>query len=137
MLVDHNERGQSVSGLEEADIVGLIDHHRVADFQTRTPPFVRMEPLGSTSTGGRVIAVKQDLAKISLISPVCTMLGEKIALSRRVDKHWRLIGWGSIIRGTTIQVSGSVTFEHRAINQRGEIVCSCLRMALLKGKAAG
>jgi acyl dehydratase len=33
--------------------------------------------------------------------------------------------------------SGIVTFEHRAINQRGEIVCSCLRMALLKGKAAG
>jgi len=33
--------------------------------------------------------------------------------------------------------SGIVTFEHCAINQRGEIVCSCLRMALLKGKAAG
>ena len=33
--------------------------------------------------------------------------------------------------------SGIVTFEHRAINQRGEIVCSCLRMALLKCKAAG
>ena len=33
--------------------------------------------------------------------------------------------------------SGIVTFEHRAINQRGEIVCSCLRMALLKGRAAG
>ena len=32
--------------------------------------------------------------------------------------------------------SGIVTFEHRAINQRGEVVCSCLRMALLKGKAA-
>jgi acyl dehydratase len=32
--------------------------------------------------------------------------------------------------------SGIVTFEHRALNQRGEIVCSCLRMALLKGKAA-
>ena len=33
--------------------------------------------------------------------------------------------------------SGIVTFEHRAINQRGEIVCSCLPMAFLKGKAAG
>ena len=32
--------------------------------------------------------------------------------------------------------SGIVTFEHRALNQRGELVCSCLRMALLKGKAA-
>jgi acyl dehydratase len=33
--------------------------------------------------------------------------------------------------------SGIVTFEHRAINQRDEIVCSCLRMALLKGRATG
>jgi len=32
--------------------------------------------------------------------------------------------------------SGIVTFEHRAINQRDEVVCSCVRMALLKGKAA-
>ncbi len=46
-----------------------------------------------------MIAVKKDLAKIVLISPVCTMEGEKIALSRRVEKHWRLIGWGQILRG--------------------------------------
>jgi len=64
-----------------------------------------MVNIGSTSTGGRILAVKQDLCKISLISPVCTMQGEKIALSRRVEKHWRLIGWGTIIRGTTIPVS--------------------------------
>jgi len=32
--------------------------------------------------------------------------------------------------------SGIVTFEHRALNQRNEVVCSCLRVALLKGKAA-
>jgi len=48
-----------------------------------------MVNIGSTSTGGRVIAVRKDLAKIVLISPVCTMEGEKIALSRRVEKHWR------------------------------------------------
>ena len=68
---------------------------------------VLMVNIGSTSTGGRVMAVKQDLAKIALISPVCTMSGEKIALSRRVEKHWRLIGWGQIIRGTTIPVSSA------------------------------
>jgi manganese-dependent inorganic pyrophosphatase len=50
VLVDHNERGQAVAGIEEADVMGLIDHHRVADFQTRTPPFIRMEPVGATST---------------------------------------------------------------------------------------
>lgn len=50
VLVDHNERGQAVAGIEDADIVGVIDHHRVADFQTRTPPFMRLEPVGATST---------------------------------------------------------------------------------------
>lgn len=66
---------------------------------------VLMVNIGSTSTGGRVMAVKADLAKISLISPVCTQEGEKIALSRRVEKHWRLIGWGKILRGKTIPAS--------------------------------
>lgn len=49
-LVDHNERGQSVAGIEDAEVLGVIDHHRVADFQTRTPPFMRLEPVGATST---------------------------------------------------------------------------------------
>ena len=56
---------------------------------------VLMVNIGSTSTGGRVMSVKADLAKIFLTSPACTEIGEKIALSRRIDKHWRLIGWVS------------------------------------------
>jgi translation initiation factor 2 subunit 3 len=63
----------------------------------------RQVNVGSTSTGGNVRAVKADLAKIELTTPVCTQVGEKIALSRRVDKHWRLIGWGQINRGRTIK----------------------------------
>jgi translation initiation factor 2 subunit 3 len=43
--------------------------------------------------------VKGDLAKLQLTSPVCTKEQEKVALSRRVDKHWRLIGWGQIQQG--------------------------------------
>ena len=94
-----------------------------------------MVNIGSTSTGGRVVGVKADLAKILLTSPACTEIDEKIALSRRIDKHWRyaiylicainnssnthnsrviftsnvlfsyirLIGWGKIKRGTTIE----------------------------------
>ncbi|XP_078157283.1 eukaryotic translation initiation factor 2 subunit gamma-like [Carex rostrata] len=60
--------------------------------------------IGSMSTGGRVVAVKNDLAKLSLMTPVCTSKGEKVALSRRVEKHWRLIGWGQIQAGNTIDV---------------------------------
>ncbi|CDW97373.1 hypothetical protein, partial [Sporisorium scitamineum] len=59
---------------------------------------VLMVNIGSTSTGGRVMSVKADLAKIFLTSPACTEVGEKIALSRRIDKHWRLVGWGTVRR---------------------------------------
>jgi hypothetical protein len=41
-----------------------------------------MVNIGSTSTGGKVTSVKADLAKITLITPACTELGEKVALSR-------------------------------------------------------
>lgn len=58
--------------------------------------------IGSTSTGARILNVKGDLAKLALTSPVCSSEGEKLALSRRVDKHWRLIGWGKIRRGIRI-----------------------------------
>eukprot|EP01084_Bolivina_argentea_P297993 513453_1 len=60
---------------------------------------VLMVNIGSTSTGGRVIATKKDLARIHLTSPCCTYTGAKLALSRRVDKHWRLIGWGNVLKG--------------------------------------
>ena len=50
VLVDHNEAAQSVPGLEEAEILEIIDHHRLADIQTRNPVFVRNEPVGSTNT---------------------------------------------------------------------------------------
>ena len=50
VLVDHNEASQSIPGLEEADILEIIDHHRLADIQTTNPIFVRNEPVGSTNT---------------------------------------------------------------------------------------
>lgn len=60
--------------------------------------------IGSMSTGARVVAVKNVFAKLQLTSPVCTSKGEKIALSRRIDRHWRLIGWGQIQAGITLEV---------------------------------
>ncbi|NLB20987.1 MAG: putative manganese-dependent inorganic diphosphatase [Clostridium sp.] len=50
ILVDHNEKNQSVEGLGEAEILEIIDHHRVADVSTSSPIFFRNEPVGSTST---------------------------------------------------------------------------------------
>ncbi len=50
ILMDHNERAQSVPGLEQARILEIVDHHRLADIETGDPIYVRNEPVGSTNT---------------------------------------------------------------------------------------
>lgn len=50
VLVDHNEKSQAIPGLDQAEIVAIIDHHRLADVQTGHPVFMRNEPVGSTTT---------------------------------------------------------------------------------------
>lgn len=50
ILVDHNERSQSILGINEAEIIEVIDHHRIADIQTASPLYLRVEPVGCTST---------------------------------------------------------------------------------------
>ncbi len=50
ILMDHNEKSQSVQGLDQATILEIIDHHRLADIQTKNPIYVRNEPVGSTAT---------------------------------------------------------------------------------------
>jgi manganese-dependent inorganic pyrophosphatase len=50
ILLDHNEKSQTVNGIEEAEILEIIDHHRVGDVQTVNPIFFKNEPLGSTAT---------------------------------------------------------------------------------------
>ncbi len=49
-LVDHNELGQAVDGLQEAQVMGIIDHHRLGAFTTDEPVKIIIEPVGSTST---------------------------------------------------------------------------------------
>lgn len=95
ILVDHNERGQSIPGIEEAEIIEVIDHHRVADIQTVGPLLFRGEPLGSTASIVTRMYEEQDVeipAKIAGIllgavisdtllfkSPTCTPIDTKIA----------------------------------------------------------
>ncbi len=50
VLVDHNELSQAVPGLDQAEVVAIIDHHRLGDVQTGYPVFMRNEPVGSTTT---------------------------------------------------------------------------------------
>ena len=50
ILVDHNERGQAIEGIEDAKIVEIIDHHRLGGIQTSEPIYIRQEPVGCTCT---------------------------------------------------------------------------------------
>ncbi len=50
ILMDHSERSQSAEGIEQANILEIIDHHRLGDIQTAEPILVISEPVGSTST---------------------------------------------------------------------------------------
>lgn len=50
ILVDHNERQQSVSDLDQVQVVEVIDHHRIANFETSQPLYYRAEPVGCTAT---------------------------------------------------------------------------------------
>ena len=65
ILVDHNELGQAVTDAEEAEIVGVLDHHRLGNAATAMPiPFV-IEPVGSTST-----LVAEHCRKANLAPPI-------------------------------------------------------------------
>ncbi|MFV0465132.1 MAG: putative manganese-dependent inorganic diphosphatase [Lachnospiraceae bacterium] len=50
ILVDHNEKSQAVDGIEDAEILEIIDHHRLGSLETMSPVYFRNQPLGCTST---------------------------------------------------------------------------------------
>lgn len=50
MLVDHNEAQQSVSDIDQVEVLAVVDHHRIANFQTSNPLYYRAEPVGCTNT---------------------------------------------------------------------------------------
>lgn len=50
ILTDHNEFQQSISDIREVEVAAVIDHHRVANFETANPLYMRVEPVGSASS---------------------------------------------------------------------------------------
>lgn len=95
ILVDHNEKNQAVDGIEEADVIEIIDHHRLSSIETMGPVFFRNQPVGCTATiiyqmyqeeGVDVDSVTAALLCSAIISdtlmfrsPTCTALDEKSA----------------------------------------------------------
>jgi manganese-dependent inorganic pyrophosphatase len=94
-LVDHNEQSQAVDGIEEAELLGIIDHHRIADIHTNKPIFFRAEPVGCTGTiitglyHEANIPIPREVAGLLLAgllydtlilrSPTCTARDERVA----------------------------------------------------------
>lgn len=71
ILIDHNEASQSAEGLDQAEILEIIDHHRVADIQTRSPLYIRAEPVGCTAT---IIAKMYRESSVEIDKPTAGML---------------------------------------------------------------
>lgn len=59
MLVDHNEFAQSIDGIEKAKIIRVVDHHRIANFETKEPLFYLGMPVGCTAT------ILREMCKVS------------------------------------------------------------------------
>src|SRR5438067_5235780 len=95
VLVDHNEQSQAVDGIEEAELLGIIDHHRIADVHTNRPIMFRAEPVGCTGTiivglyHEAGVDIPREAAGLLLAgllydtlilrSPTCTARDEKVA----------------------------------------------------------
>lgn len=60
--------------------------------------------MASTETAAKVIKVVDDIMHVKLTMPICTKLGEKVAFSRRLEKKYRLIGYGEIKSGKTMEI---------------------------------
>jgi manganese-dependent inorganic pyrophosphatase len=95
ILVDHNEQSQAVDGIDEAELLGIIDHHRIADVHTNKPIMFRADPVGCTGTiiAGLYheagVAIPREVAGLLLAgllydtlilrSPTCTPRDERVA----------------------------------------------------------
>ena len=101
--MDHNEKSQAVDGIEEADIVEIIDHHRLGSLETVGPVFFRNQPVGCTATIIYQMYEEHEIPITPVIagllccaiisdtllfrSPTCTRMDESIAnrLARIAD----------------------------------------------------
>ncbi|EAC5690543.1 manganese-dependent inorganic pyrophosphatase [Listeria monocytogenes] len=104
-LVDHNERQQSADDIDEVTVTAVVDHHRIANFETSDPLYYRAEPVGCTTTillkmfRENEVEVSKTVAGLMLSaiisdtllfqSPTCTeedkVAAEKLALIADVD----------------------------------------------------
>lgn len=93
ILVDHNEMNQSAEGLDEAEILEIIDHHKIGDIKTSIPIVFRNIPVGSSNTiiynmyKERNISIKKEVAGLMLSGIISDTLLFKSPTTTQADKN--------------------------------------------------
>ena len=101
ILVDHNEFNQSVEGIEKAKILGVTDHHRIANFETSEPLYYTAKPYGCTST---------------------ILFEEFKQLGHEIEKTEAILMASSIISDTLLLKSPTTTeYDKKALQELGKI----------------
>lgn len=139
ILVDHNEKNQAVEGIEEADVLEIIDHHRLSSIETMGPVFFRNQPVGCTATiiyqiyQEECIEVEPSIAALlcsAIISdtlmfrsPTCTSLDElsarKLAEIADIDIEelaLEMFNAGSNLKGKSAEEIVFLDFKQFTVN---------------------
>ena len=144
ILVDHNELSQAVDGIEEAEILEIIDHHRVGDISTTAPIYVYNDPVGSTCTvvAGSIflhqVHVPQEIAGILLSGILSDTL--LLTLSTTTERDRVTAIRLAEIAGVDIKEYGKELL-HASINiedrSAAELIAADFKEFLLGGKKLG
>jgi manganese-dependent inorganic pyrophosphatase len=144
ILVDHNELSQAVDGIEEAEILEIIDHHRVGDISTTAPIYVYNDPVGSTCT---VVAgimflhqthIPRELAGLLLSGILSDTL--LLTLSTTTERDRSAAERLAKIAGVELQPYARELL-HESINlgdkSAGELIAADFKEFLINGKKLG
>lgn len=154
VLVDHNEKTQTVDGIEEAEILEIIDHHRLGNLETAGPVYFRNQPVGCTATIiyqmylENKVKITKEIAGLlcsailsdTLLfrSPTCTAVDEMAAHSLAqiagidVEDHAKkMFQAGSNLRGKTPE---EICFQDFKVFHAGEEIFGIGQISFLDGQ---
>ncbi|MBF0505207.1 MAG: putative manganese-dependent inorganic diphosphatase [Nitrospirae bacterium] len=144
ILVDHNEISQAVDGVEEAEILEIIDHHRVGDISTVAPIYVYNDPIGSTCT---VVAGVMFLYQIDIPGEIAGVLLSGVlsdtlllTLSTTTERDRLAAARLAGIAGVSLEEYGRELL-HASINTKGksaaELISADFKEFLINGHKLG
>jgi manganese-dependent inorganic pyrophosphatase len=144
ILVDHNEVSQAVDSIDEAEIIEIIDHHRVGDISTVAPIYVYNDPIGSTCTvvSGMMFLHQMDIPREIAGVLLSGILSDTLllTLSTTTERDRHAAGQLAEIAGVSMEEYGRELL-HASINVRGktsaELIAADFKEFLIGGKKLG